>query len=119
MGNQILLVDDDVELLDAFKDSLEIRGYDVITAINGMDAFEMFQKNQPCITFMDIKMPKMDGYTSFSKIKGMYNDAKVVFVSGQQNIEKSEIAKNNGIIEIFEKPVSSEKIVKTIQENGC
>jgi len=119
MENQILLVDDDVDLLDAFKESLEIQGYSIITATNGINAVESYKQKIPCITFMDIKMPKMDGYDAFSKIRELDPNAKVVFITGNANTEKTKIAKNNGLIEILYKPVTSENIVKLIRENNC
>lgn len=119
MSNQILLVDDDDDLLDVFKESLSLHGYDIITAINGLDAVEMYNRHRPCITFMDIKMPKMDGYEAFSKIKEAHKDAKVVFITGHQDILKSKIAIQDGLLKILNKPVSNKDVIPIIKENNC
>jgi len=84
MSSQILLVDDDVDLLATFEESLTLRGYDVVTANNGKDAIEKYKENNPCITFMDIRMPGMNGYETFLKIKEFSTDAKIVFVTGHE-----------------------------------
>jgi CheY-like chemotaxis protein len=65
IGNQVLLVDDDVDLLAPFEKSLSLRGYDIITTNNGNEAIEQYREKKPCITFMDIKMPEMNGYETF------------------------------------------------------
>jgi len=119
MSRPILLVDDDLDLLATFEESLSLRGYDVVTANNGKEAIEKFKEKIPCITFMDIRMPEMDGYETFSKIKGMFNDAKIVFVTGHETVIKTQIARNHGLIDVLEKPTDAEKIIELIKVNGC
>lgn len=67
----VLLVDDDVDLLENTAYMVKSMGCDVITAENGEDAVERYREIKPNLTFMDIKMPKMDGYDAFFKIKNM------------------------------------------------
>ena len=119
MSSQILLVDDDIDLLATFEESLSLRGYDIITAHNGNEAIEQFKEKNPCITFMDIRMPKMDGYETFSKIKEISNNAKIVFVTGHETVSKTQIARSNGLIGLIEKPTVAEKIVELIKANDC
>ena len=119
MGSQILLVDDDLDLLDAFEESLSLRGYDVITANNGNEAIKQYEEKNPCITFMDIRMPEMDGYETFSKIRGISDNAKIVFVTGHETVSKTQIARSNGLIGLIEKHTVTEKIVEFIKENNC
>jgi len=119
MGNQILIVDDDVDLLDTFEESLELRGYEVLTAVNGLDAIEIYSRENPCITFMDIKMPVMDGYEAFSKIKNNDVNAKVVFVTGHETEEKSHEALKHGLKGVLHKPVQPKLIIDKIKENDC
>ena len=119
MSSQILLVDDDVDLLATFEESLSLRGYDIITAHNGNEAIEQFKEKNPCITFMDIRMPKMDGYETFSKIKKISNNAKIVFVTGHETVSKTQVARGEGLIGLIEKPTVAEKIVELIKANDC
>ncbi len=119
MGSQILLVDDDVDLLATFEESLSLRGYDIITANNGNEAIDLYKEKKPCITFMDIRMPKMDGYETFSKIKEISDNAKIVFVTGHETVSKTQIARTRGLIDLIEKPTVAEKIVELIKANDC
>lgn len=119
MANPVLLVDDDIDLLATFEESLSLRGYDIVTANNGKEAIEKYKENNPCITFMDIRMPEMDGYEVFSKIKEISADAKIVFVTGHETISKTQLARNQGLIGVLDKPVNAEKIIDLIKTNDC
>ena len=119
MSNQILLIDDDKDLIDSLQDSLKLRGFSVLTATNAQAGIDLYSKHNPCIVFMDIKMPNMDGYEAFSIIKKSHNDAKIVFVTGHEVIEQSQNAQNYGLIGVLQKPVPAEKIIQMIKENNC
>lgn len=60
MPYKVLIVDDDIELLKMLKSYFEIKGYQVITAKNGIEAFEKITLT-PDIILLDVNMPKMDG----------------------------------------------------------
>ncbi len=79
MNEQILLVDDDLDLLEIFEMSLETLGYKILTASDGESGVEMYKKHKPCMVFLDIKMPKMDGYELFSTIHKLDPQSKIVF----------------------------------------
>ena len=119
MGNQILLVENDVDLLESYEESLELSGYSVITSTNAIHGIELYQSNHPCIVFSDVKMDEMDGYELFSKIREFDSKAKVILVTGHEDKEKSFIAKNNGLLDVLNKPVSSQQILDLIKENDC
>jgi len=119
MSNQILLVDDDLDLLEAFKESLEIREYAVTTATNGLEAVENYNKSSPCIVFIDIKMPLMDGYEAFSKIKEKHKDTKIVFVTGHEDADKTKTAFQAGLLKILNKPILNKDVLDIIKENNC
>jgi len=62
-------------------------------------------------------MPGMDGYETFSKIKELSADAKIVFVIGHETVIKTEIARKQGLIGVLEKPTDAEKIIELIKAN--
>ena len=61
MAQTILAVDDDVDILDLLEISLDSDGYNVITAVNGLDAIEKAKSHVPDLILLDLMMPKMDG----------------------------------------------------------
>ena len=101
----ILLVDDDTQFLEATEYMLKYESYDVVTAKNGEDAIKKYRELSPDIVLMDLKMPVMNGYDAFFKIKKDNPDAKVVFTSAYAiNDEEFETAKNAGLYGLLTKP---------------
>lgn len=67
---QLLLVDDDPNLILLVKDYLEFRGYEVLTANNGVEAIDKLKDgNIPHLIICDVMMPEMDGYTFVEKLR--------------------------------------------------
>lgn len=62
-SESILVVEDDVEALDALTELLEGRGYSVCRALNGKEALDRATRNPaPCLILLDLSMPVMDGW---------------------------------------------------------
>lgn len=66
---RILIVDDYPALVTLMRHKLIQRGFEVITAQNGEDAFELVNKEHPDLVISDVEMPVMDGYELCTKIK--------------------------------------------------
>ena len=102
---RILLVDDDIQFLEATEYMLKYENYDVITAKNGEEAVKRYAESRPDIVLMDLKMPIMNGYDAFFKIKKDSPDAKIVFTSAYAiNDEEFEKAKKSGLFGLLTKP---------------
>jgi len=117
MAKSIMLVDDDVDILESTQTMLELGGINVITAIGGEQAIQIYKKNEPCLVFMDIKMPKKDGFEAFNDIKNQDHNAKVIFVSGhRQDENKLQDAKKKGLLDFVEKPLSFDNYMQLIRK---
>ncbi|MDY6940203.1 MAG: response regulator transcription factor [Cyanobacteriota bacterium] len=67
---QLLLVDDDPNLILLVRDYLEFRGYEVLTASNGLQALDILKEGKvPDMIICDVMMPEMDGYAFVEKIR--------------------------------------------------
>jgi CheY-like chemotaxis protein len=112
---RILLVDDDVQFLEATEYMLKYENYTVITAKNGEDAIIKYKESEPDIVLMDLKMPVMNGYDAFFKIKKDDPDAKIVFTSAYAiNNKEFEKAKNSGLYGLLTKPFDLNELNKII-----
>ncbi len=78
---KILAVDDERDIRKLLKEYLELEGYLVFTAKNGMEAMEKL-KHQPDLIIMDVNMPDMDGYTVCEKIRD-YVDCPILFLTAR------------------------------------
>lgn len=104
-NSRILLVDDDVQFLEATEYMLKYENYEVITAKNGEEAIKKYTESRPDIVLMDLKMPIMNGYDAFFKIKKDNPDAKIVFTSSYAiNNEEFARAEDSGLFGLLTKP---------------
>ena len=67
---KILCVDDDLSLLRLYQDELSEEGYKVILAKDGKEALAKFEKENPQVVVMDIRMPVMDGIETLTTMLG-------------------------------------------------
>ncbi|MEJ2696330.1 MAG: response regulator [Candidatus Sulfobium sp.] len=66
---KILIVDDDQNILRLYKEELEEDGYTVVTASNGQEAMEQFEKEDPDLVTLDILLPDVDGIKLLRQMK--------------------------------------------------
>ena len=66
---KILIVDDDQNILRLYKEELEDEGYVIVTASNGQEAIEMFEKEDPDLVTLDILLPDIDGIKLLRQMK--------------------------------------------------
>ena len=111
----ILIADDDIPLLENTAYMIETLGYNVITAKDGVEAVEVYKSALPALTFMDVKMPKQDGFDAFFKIKAFDPNAKVVLITAYHVDAKKHLkAQSMSLLETIEKPYDIEKLEETI-----
>ncbi|MGI0047211.1 MAG: response regulator [Nitrosotalea sp.] len=113
----ILLVDDDIDLLENTSFMIKSMGYDVITAQDGEEAIDKYKEARPELTIMDIKMPKIDGYDAFYKIKQLDQHAKVILITAYYiDEEKHQKAKSMSLIATISKPYTFEALEEIIKK---
>ena len=72
--NNVLVVDDDKEIVDAIEIYLKNEGINVIKAYDGLEALEVLMENNVQLILMDIMMPNMDGLRTTMKARKKYSD---------------------------------------------
>lgn len=69
MTRRILIVDDEPQIVRMLRASLQSSGYDVVSAGNGLEGFETFEKTKPDLVITDMSMPQMDGLALVQEIR--------------------------------------------------
>ena len=88
--------------------------YEVIRAINGIDAVEKVEQGGIDMVLMDLKMPEMDGLQATRIIKEKYPDMPIIALTANAFSSDREQAFEAGCDEFLSKPVNSELCLETI-----
>lgn len=113
----ILWADDEIELLRPHILFLNEKGFKVTTATSGIDALELFEKNNFDIVFLDENMPGISGLETLTRIKSLRNDVPVVMITKSEEEHIMEDAIGSKIADYLIKPVNPKQILLTIKKN--
>ena len=117
MKKKVLVVDDEKEIVDFLERFLKRLNIDVVKAISGSEAIDMYNTHSPDCVFLDIKMPDRDGLEVLREIKKINPLSKVVMITGKEEQEYQEKAKKYGAIDYITKPLDLAELNKKIHEH--
>ena len=110
-----VVIDDDPDAVDLFSDYLENKGVEVVgKGHDGSEGFELFKKLNPDIIFLDVIMPKYDGFYTLKKIREINSNAKVIMVTADFSPETKKKLKEMNATDIIYKPYDRKAIDKVI-----
>ncbi|MGD0281034.1 MAG: ATP-binding protein [Dissulfurispiraceae bacterium] len=117
-GETILIAEDEPEVRNILRLTLEAYGYRVIEAENGNDAVTLYRDNMDKISLilLDVIMPVKNGWAACKEIKSLKPDTKVIFMSGYT----SDVIAVKGMFEadadLISKPVTPDSLLRKIRE---
>lgn len=117
-GETVLLVDDESSVIDITKLTLEMNGYNVITARDGAEAIAAYMNSEieTDVVIMDMMMPVMDGASSIRTLHRINPDIKIIASSGfSEDHESYSKLSDVKVHEYLSKPYSAETLLKTIK----
>ena len=117
-GELILVVDDETQICEVAKATLETFNYQVLTANNGIDALAVYSQKQNAIDVVltDIMMPSMNGKTLIRTIKKINPNIKIIVFSGLISNHEIMTELDNSIAAFINKPYTTEALLKTIAQ---
>jgi len=117
---KIIIVDDEVIILSAYKKELEMSGdYEVFTASSGEEALSIINKTHPSIAYIDLIMPGMGGVELCKSIKSISPETEVISMSGHPDeILKSQVplVKSGGNPKMLRKPLGDDELSQTTKD---
>jgi len=116
--NRILIVDDEPDITESFGLALEDSGFEVDKYNDPAVALASFKPNFYGLLILDVKMPKIDGFELYDKIKKIDKKAKVFFISAF-DIDHSEMSKKYPGLKtenILPKPIQIPELIKRVEE---
>ena len=113
---KILIVDDEENIRHLLRLAFE-EDFEVVEAVDGMDAFEKAIRVKPHIILSDIMMPKLDGYGLYRKIKSRPETAAVpfVFLSAKKDVDERVVGLEMGADDYITKPFSIKELKAKIR----
>jgi two-component system chemotaxis response regulator CheY len=112
----VLIVDDELFIVELYRDILQLRGYRVVgTAFDGEEAVRKYSaaNDKPDIIIMDHRMPVMNGVEATKEIVRMNPTQKVIFVSADILVEKE--AREAGAKEFLPKPFRMDDLIEKME----
>ena len=114
----ILVVEDNELNLEIAVFSLEAAGLNVSTAINGLEAVQLFEKSKPYeydIILMDIMMPVMDGITALKNLRKRGSNIPVLMLTAKTEIDDKVEGLDNGANDYLTKPFDTRELLARIR----
>ena len=115
----ILIIDDDVQVLDMLRQTLECGGYEVVDAPNGKEGIRLYRENPADLIITDIIMPEKEGIETIIELKRDFPDVKIIAISGGGRISSEgclSTAGKLGARYTFSKPVKREELLAAVRE---
>ena len=116
----VLLIEDDRDTLEMYRTKLELDGYRVHVAFDGVEGLERAKELLPDIVFLDVRLPKKDGFEVLREVKNLPDVSCVPVViltssQAERDILKSYNLRANCFIS---KPVDVDEFLNTVRSTG-
>lgn len=116
MSKKILIIDDEEDLLFLVSFRLKSKGYEVITASNGLIGVEKAMRENPDLILLDVMMPGIDGYQVAKKLRSENVKIPIIFLTGTVDpIKKPEVIKELGENYML-KPFEPDELIEKIEK---
>jgi two-component system chemotaxis response regulator CheY len=117
MAKMIFLIDDSSVMLASVKQNLEIAGFTVETAKDGLEAFQRVKSGlKPDLIITDINMPNMNGIEFIRNARSVLRFTPILVLTTESQTAKRDEAKKLGATGWLVKPVSGGDLLKVIKQ---
>jgi YesN/AraC family two-component response regulator len=111
---KILVIDDEKPTLAMFRLTLEAYGYHVLTAENGREGLEIFERERPPVVLTDIKMPGMDGIAVLRAVKERAPQTEVIVITGHGDMDLAIKALDLDASDFINKPIQRQVLEQAL-----
>jgi CheY-like chemotaxis protein len=116
MDKVILVVDDSTTVRKFVAASLNMKGFRVVTAADGVEALERMPAEKFDLIITDLNMPDMDGFEFIRSLRETpeYRDIPIIVLSSMTDLKNKDYALELGALAFLEKPLSTEAIQREV-----
>jgi two-component system response regulator FlrC len=120
LNSSILIIDDDLDFRETFRDALELAGFDVIAAEDGETALVALEQHGVSLVITDMLMPGMDGIDVIHAIRQRNPGLKVIAISGgnanSRGVPSLAMASQIGADRVLKKPFGARDLIDMVRE---
>lgn len=118
-GLKIMVIDDSKTIRRTAEKLLRKSGCEVITATDGFEALSLVADHRPDLIFVDIMMPRLDGYQTCALIKSnkAYSDTPVIMLSSKDGLFDRAKGRLAGSDQYLTKPFTREELLDVIRRH--
>jgi DNA-binding response OmpR family regulator len=113
--DKILLVDDEESLVATLKTFLELSGFDVVTAKNGLEALASLIQGRPDLVVLDVLMPQLDGRQALRRLRAHGDWTPVILLTQVTGTAQRIMAIEEGADDYLNKPFDPQELVVRIR----
>lgn len=114
---KILVVDDDNAINELIKINLELQGYEVIQAFNGVEGFAKAKQEEPSLIILDVMMPEVDGFTVAQRIRQCPEIAEIpiIMLTALSELDDKVNGFNLGVDDYLTKPFEIDELIVRVR----
>ena len=112
---RVLMVDDNRELMETFKDILEFSGFKITAAYDGFEAVEMARQTAFDLVLLDLIMPGLTGVETMRQIRAIRPDTRFILITAYSGTEQANLARQEGAEMVFSKPLIVKDVVRALK----
>jgi len=117
-NKRILLIEDEPDILKTTAIFLQAEGFEVLTAVDGMEGLEKARTQGPDLIIMDIMLPKLDGYKLCRMLKfdEKYKNIPIVFFTARAQAQDEELGREVCADAYIKKPTDPKLLIEKVKE---
>jgi two-component system response regulator RpaA len=117
MNNKILVIDDDTSINELIKVNLELGGYNVVQAYDGIKGFALAKQELPSLIILDVMMPEVDGFTVAKRVREnpSTKDVPIIMLTALSQLNDKANGFNIGVDDYLVKPFEIEELLMRVK----
>ncbi len=114
---KILVIDDDSAINELIKINLELQGYEVVQAFNGVEGFAKAKQEEPSLIVLDVMMPEVDGYTVAQRIRqcSEISETPIIMLTALSQLNDKVNGFNIGVDDYLTKPFEIDELIVRVR----
>lgn len=114
---EILIIDDDTAINELIKINLELQGYEVSQAFNGIEGFAKAKQEEPSLIILDVMMPEVDGFTVAQRIRQCPEIAEtpILMLTALSQLSNKVNGFNIGVDDYLTKPFEIDELIVRVR----